>query len=117
MTPSAQLEKLDRLCEDRVALYRSLVNRGTMDDATAATKQRELETVRRTFAWLVANLDWISAEAARRKAAADMAATARDPLAVGLLELMPDGTAVTIKKRPPITPPDAADATPAHEDI
>lgn len=127
MTPAAQLEKLDRLCEERLDLYGKLEKRGKMTAATAAEKQRELETVRRSFAWFIKNLDWIIIEDARRKAAADMAATARDPLAVGLLELLPDGTAVTIKKRPAFsiaasdTPagsrPDAADDHTSNEDL
>lgn len=120
MKLARQLAKLDRMCTDRVRLYQGLVERGRMQLTDASAKQLEVEDLRRSFAWFVANHDWIKAEYERRKQSAEtvagMQAAAHDPLVMGLLEQLPDGTPVKISKRPPIAPPDAADTDSNHED-
>lgn len=60
-TFAADLEKLERLIDDRNRLYKSLVNKGTVTFEHAAAKSKELAQLRQRYAWLAENAWWIKA--------------------------------------------------------
>jgi len=66
ITLEQQADKLERMAAERIAHYRRAVEKGTRPLEWAAGKQAEVEAIRRSFAFLVANQDWIRAEAQRR---------------------------------------------------
>lgn len=78
MPLDAQLAKLGRILDDRIGLYRLTAKKQPAKLEEMATKHAECEAIRRTFAWFVANADWIRAEAKRRRerAAVDAARAA-----------------------------------------
>lgn len=62
-----QAAKLDRILDERVGFYRLGVKKGTLALDVAARKHAEVEAIRKSFAFLVANAGWIRAEAQRRR--------------------------------------------------
>lgn len=89
----AQLAKLGRILDERVAHYRRAVEKGARPLEWAAAKHAECEAIRRSFAWLAANAQWIRPEAERRQAAQRLAAEAEtlrdEPAVAAVLDAIP----------------------------
>lgn len=115
-----QMSNLDRILDERVRFYRLGAKKQTLALDVAAEKHREVEDIRRSFAFLVANQDWIRAEAKRRaeRAAADaewaseaaakqralaedIAALRGDPATAAVLAEFPDA-AITLTEPEPV---------------
>jgi len=100
MPLDAQLAKLGRILDDRIGLYRLTAKKQPDKLEEMSTKHAECDAIRRTFAWFVANADWIRVEAKRRRdtAAADAASAEEldqlrdDPAVRAVLDEFPDAT-------------------------
>lgn len=99
---AAQRAKLDRLLDERIGFYRLGVKKGTLALDAAAQKHAECEAIRRSFAWLCDNHEWIRAEARRRaRLAEDRAIFDEEPAAAAVRAAFPDAT-VTLSPEPDV---------------
>ena len=103
----AQAEKLGRILDQRVAHYRRAVRLGRRPLEWGALKHAECEDIRRSFAWLLTNHDWIKAEDHQRNAIARFEREQADHEAAAIAEIMrvfPDAQVVS----PAISAPEPA---------
>lgn len=97
MPLDAQLAKLGRILDDRIGLYRLTAKKQPAKLEEMSTKHAECDAIRRTFAWFVANADWIRAEAKLRQKraeadaarAAEIADLSQHPAAAAVLDAFP----------------------------
>lgn len=108
-----QQAKLDRLLNERVAHYKRAVDKGIRPLEWASAKQGECEAIRRTFAFLVANADWIRDEhrrrcdeAARRR---ELDALRDDPAVAAVLDALPCAAIADVREISPAPGPAPAD--------
>lgn len=100
---ASQREKLHRLLDERATHYRRAVDKGRLALDVAAAKHAELLAIRRTFDWLIANHDWIRAEAQRRQVEARKSAEIEaHPAVAAVLTAFPEAV-VTAVRQPVVT--------------
>lgn len=103
MPLDAQLAKLGRILDDRIGLYRLTAKKQPDKLEEMSTKHAECDAIRRTFAWFVANADWIKPEAQKRRAHAEaLAEIEKHPAVAALRETFPDAD-VAVRDLPTLT--------------
>lgn len=99
----AQAAKLGRILDDRIKLYRLTARKQPARLEEMSAKHAECEAIRRTFAWFVANADWIRDMAQRRRAHAEaIAEIERHPAVAALRETFSEG-ATHVRDLPTLT--------------
>lgn len=101
-----QQAKLGRLLDERVAHYRRAVDKGTRSLEWASAKQAEIEAIRASFAYLVANAGWIKSEHQRRidqtrrdaERAAELEELKREPAVAAVLDEFPGAEIAEVRK-------------------
>lgn len=97
--------KLDRLLDERATHYRRGLNKNRLTFDEATTKHAEVDAIRRTFAWLIANADWIRKEDQRRRLHAEqMAELERHPAVAAVLSAFPDAAIAAVRPIPEASP-------------
>lgn len=91
-----QIVEVEGEVRQRVRIYPKWIEAKRLKPETAERKLAAMRAVQSTLIWLETNMDWIKAEAQRRREAARLAAEADvlrgEPAVQAVLEAFPDST-------------------------